>query len=47
MKSVGDIRRESRERDRMFSEEDKGFGLGFVLGIFAAGLVLFLWLAHR
>lgn len=45
--NVAKIRKESRERDRMFSEEDKGFGVGFVLGILAAALILFLWLAHR
>jgi len=41
------IRRESKERDREFSNHDKGFAWGFVLGIWAAGLVLFLWFAHR
>ena len=40
------ILRESKERDRQFTNHDRGFAWGFVLGIWAAGLVLFLWFAH-
>lgn len=41
------IRRESRERDREFGIQDRGFAWGFALGIAAAALVLTWWLAVR